>query len=173
MSRPIRIAYEPTGQPLGATFVEDLEKVAINWPGKSILEIEGDFLPDLSALWVVNGALVDRSEVTDQATLDAITAQAAAKMEAQVTTQALAAAPEPVYAAKATQATLTIILPILAKVAAGEVLSSDDKARIADLTSLFIGASSAMAEAEALTYIAAILAKSDAAYAIVKAAGGS
>ena len=164
----IYIGYDDTGRPLGILSGTEAAALA-EWPHVVPSPGEGD--PDLAGLWVMAGKLVPRDQVTDQAALEAMAAQAAETLTAQITREALAAAPEPVYAAKATQATLTLALPILAKVAAGETLTDDGKARIAALAGLFTSASSAMEETEAQSYIAAMLAKSDKADAIVKGTG--
>ena len=70
----IYIGYKSTGQPLGFAASKSAEEAVKNWPGHQVLEFTGKAAPDLSTLWVVAGALVDRDQVIDQAALDAMAA---------------------------------------------------------------------------------------------------
>ena len=115
-----------------------------------------------------NQALVDGRFVDPETLLTPEEIQARA--EAAATAQALAQAPNPIYALKAAQAGMTIVARTLKKLAEGEAPTPEDVSTIDALADSLEGAASAMPDTEALDYIRAQLDKSDAADAVIKGA---
>lgn len=170
MSRLLTVFSKATGRVVFEGFVDRDSSMDQAENGHLFTDIKpGDKIqPSPRQVWVVDNKRLPRAEVDPDRMADGLAEEAkenATQSYYEAVDKAVRLAPRPAMAAKATQATFALLLPMVNKLALGQALTPEEQATLQSLADLFANATSALPEGEAIIEIRERLGEADAAAA--------